>query len=182
MGRELSQETISPLKLAHFVLRAKHFEVTRNWYVEFLGAHVVFENAMLSFLTFDEEHHRLAIVNLPDSEEQKPGQQGLDHVAFTHRSLADLLATYRRLERGGVTPYWCINHGPTTSMYYRDPEGNQVEFQADNFEKVEDLQAWFSSDAFAANPLGVTFDPEKLVERFERGDPIEELLRQGATD
>jgi hypothetical protein len=36
------------------------------------------------------------------------------------------------------------------------------------------------SEAFAANPIGVGFDPEKLVERYQRGDPIEELLQPGA--
>jgi hypothetical protein len=36
------------------------------------------------------------------------------------------------------------------------------------------------SEAFAANPIGVVFDPEKLAARYEQGDPIEELLQQGA--
>jgi hypothetical protein len=36
------------------------------------------------------------------------------------------------------------------------------------------------SGEFAANPIGVGFDPEKLAVRYERGDPIEELLRPGA--
>ena len=34
--------------------------------------------------------------------------------------------------------------------------------------------------AFEKNPIGVEFDPEKLVERYLRGDPIEELIEQGS--
>ena len=30
------------------------------------------------------------------------------------------------------------------------------------------------------NKNGVPFDPEKLCERYENGDPIEELVRQGS--
>ena len=37
-----------------------------------------------------------------------------------------------------------------------------------------------ASDKFADNPIGVGFDPAKLVERFENGDPIEELLKPGS--
>jgi hypothetical protein len=36
------------------------------------------------------------------------------------------------------------------------------------------------SEAFAENPVGVGFDPEKLLARYENGDPLEELLQQGA--
>lgn len=35
-------------------------------------------------------------------------------------------------------------------------------------------------EAFRANPIGVGFDADKLVERYENGDPVDELLRQGA--
>ena len=34
--------------------------------------------------------------------------------------------------------------------------------------------------AFAENPIGVNFDPEKLIERFESGDPLEELVQLGS--
>jgi hypothetical protein len=48
-------------------------------------------------------------------------EAGLHHMAFTFKSLGELLETFTRLKDGGIRPFWCINHGPTTSMYYRDP-------------------------------------------------------------
>src|SRR4029078_11913987 len=59
-----------------------------------------------------------------------------------------------------IRPYRAIEHGPTTSMYYADPDGNRVELQVDNFESPEEATAWMSSPALAANPSGVDFDPE----------------------
>ena len=41
---------------------------------------------------------------------------------------------YKRLKQQDIVPWWCINHGPTTSMYYRDPDNNQIELQVDIFE------------------------------------------------
>ena len=109
-----------------------------------------------------------------------PQSAGIDHVAFTFASLGDLLHTYRRLAGIGIEPYWCINHGPTTSLYYRDPNGIQVELQIDNFARIEDLNGWMRSGAFQQNPIGVEFDPEVLSERFESGDPLEALVQQGS--
>ena len=175
-----TDQPIPPARLAHFVLRCRSFAETKEWYLKVLNAHVQFENEFLAFITYDGEHHRIAFVNLPDCEEQSLGGQGVDHVAFTYDGLGDLLSTYRRLKADGIVPYWCINHGPTTSMYYRDPENNQIELQIDNFEKLEDLNAWMRGSAFSENPLGVEFDPERLIARFESGDPLEELVRQGS--
>jgi catechol-2,3-dioxygenase len=169
-----------PVKLAHFVVRSPRYDETVQWYQAVLGASVVFSNPFLSFLTFDDEHHRIAVINLPQSEVPHAQAAGIDHVAFTFASLDDLLHTYRRLARIDVKPYWCINHGPTTSLYYRDPNGIQVELQIDNFASVEDLNAWMRSGAFKQNPIGVEFDPEVLCERFERGDPVDALVQQGA--
>ena len=171
---------IPPARLAPSVLRCRSFAETKEWYLKVLDAHVQFENELLAFVTYDDEHHRIAFVNLPSCEEQSLGGQGVDHVAFTYDGLGDLLGTYRRLKLDGIEPYWCINHGPTTSMYYRDPENNQIELQIDNYEKVEDLNAWMNGEVFSKNPLGVEFDPERLIERYERGDPLEELVRQGS--
>src|SRR3546814_20131860 len=69
-------------------------------------------------------------------------------------SLGDLLANYIRLKNIGILPYWCINHGPTTSLYYRDLDGNQIETQVGNFDTPEKLTAFFKSEAFQENPRG----------------------------
>ncbi len=180
-SRRLQTEAvILPIRLAHFVLRSNHFEETKVWYQTVLGAHPVFENPFVCFMTYDQEHHRIAIINTVDAPDPAPGAAGLDHIAFTFATLGDLLSTFRRLQGLDIQPYWCINHGPTTSFYYRDPDGNQVELQFDNFETPEALQGWFERGDFAENPIGVTFDPEKLIERFEAGHAIEELVKQGS--
>jgi hypothetical protein len=33
---------------------------------------------------------------------------------------------------------------------------------------------------FQENPIGVEFNPERLLERYENGDSIEALIAQGA--
>jgi catechol-2,3-dioxygenase len=169
-----------PTKLAHVVLRVPDLEACVDWYETVLGARPVFQNSFVAFLTYDDEHHRIAFVCDPESTPPPPRTSGLEHVAFTYAGLGELLQTYQRLERAGIEPYWCINHGPTTSFYYRDPAGNQVELQHDNYPTEEELKAWFATGAFAENPIGVTFDPKKLVARWERGDAIEELIQQGS--
>ena len=98
-------------------------------------------------------------------------------MAFTFKSLGDLLDTYTRLKEIGISPYWCINHGPTTSMYYRDPDNNQVELLIDNFDDVRDGKAYMQSPAFAKNPIGIAFEPDAFVTRFRAGASAEELTR-----
>jgi len=169
-----------PIKLAHFVIRSRHYDETVRWYQTVLGAEVGFGNPFLTFMTYDDEHHRVAVINTAGAPEPPPGAAGIDHVAFTFANLADLLHTYRRLAAADVLPYWCINHGPTTSLYYRDPNGIQVELQIDNFASDEELDAWMRSGAFKANPIGVEFDPDVLAARLDRGDPLVELVRQGS--
>jgi len=170
----------APIKLAHVVFRTGQLARMLDWYCTVLEARVVFENSFIAFATYDDEHHRIAFVDLNATEQPAPNARGLEHVSFTYASLGDLLDTYERLRGLGITPYWKINHGPTTSFYYRDPDSNQIELQFDNFKRAEDADAFMRSDVFANNPIGVEFDPEKLIERFRRGDPESELIKQGA--
>jgi catechol-2,3-dioxygenase len=152
----------------------------RDWYRTVLEARVVFENPMIAFETYDDEHHRVAFINAGATEQPAPNARGLEHVAFTYASLDDLLGTWQRLKGLGITPFWTINHGATTSLYYRDPDGNQVEPQIDNFATAEEFDAFARSGEFAKNPIGVEFDPERLFERLRRGDPLSELVKQGS--
>jgi len=171
---------IVPARLAHFVIRTSRFAEVLAWYRNVFHAKTSFENPMLAFLTYDEEHHRIAVLNAAQMKTPQELYTGVDHVAFTYGSLADLLLTYERLKGIGIRPFWCINHGPTTSMYYRDPDGNEVELQVDNYDSIEEATAYFYSPAFASNPIGVDFDPDALLAKLRAGEPVSALLRQGA--
>jgi hypothetical protein len=93
--------------------------------------------------------------------------------------MKDLLDTYVRLKDLQIRPFFCVNHGPTTSMYYRDPDGNRVELQIDNFATAEEGQAWMHCPAFDRNPIGIEYDPDDLVKKFESGVPLAELVARG---
>jgi catechol-2,3-dioxygenase len=175
-----------PTKLAHVVFQTNHIKEMRDWYCSVLGGRVIYEDEHLSFVTYDDEHHRVAFVDfgpLAPREDGGGGLQvrptdrpGLHHVAFTFGSMAELVDSYVRLRDLGIRPFFCVNHGPTTSMYYTDPDGNRVELQIDNFATAEEGQAWMLSPAFARNPIGVEYDPEVLVARFRSGVPVAELV------
>jgi catechol-2,3-dioxygenase len=166
---------IPPIRLAHIVRRTSRLEEMVDWYRTVLGAEVVHAGAMLAFLTYDDEHHRIAIARIPGLEEPPPLAAGTDHVAFTYADLGDLLYTYERLKSAGIEPYWAINHGPTTSLYYKDPDGNKIELQVDNFPTAEEANRWMRSGDFAANPIGVVFDPDDLLARYRAGEPLGRL-------
>lgn len=171
---------VVPSHMAHYVIRTRRYAESVAWYCTFFQAEVVFANDFISFLSFDQEHHRIAIGQLPDLREHDSQAAGIDHVAFSYRDLGDLLYTYKRLQSAGILPFMCLNHGPTTSLYYRDPDSAQVELQVDNFATSQQAQAFFHSEAFARNPIGVPFDPDLLTDKLERGVPVEELLQQGS--
>jgi len=57
-------------------------------------------------------------------------------------------------------------------MYYRDPDGNRVELQIDNFPTAKEGQDWLKTPAFDRNPIGVQYDPDDLVKRFNAGVPV----------
>jgi catechol 2,3-dioxygenase-like lactoylglutathione lyase family enzyme len=170
-------QPVSPAKFAHFVLRTGQFDKMAEWYKTVLAARIVFRDERLCFLSYDDEHHRLALIHIPGLAARDPESAGTDHVAYSYRDLGELLATYRRLKAHGIVPHWPINHGVTTSMYYRDPDNNRVELQIDNFPTAEELQGYFKSQAFADNPVGVTYDPEQLCRDYEAGVPMADLLR-----
>lgn len=176
-----SPGAVVPAKLAHIVFRTPRYQQMVDWYCRVLQAEPVYCDAMLTFVTYDEEHHRIAFVNLPHLADADPMAAGVDHIAFTYASMDDLVHTYERLKDAGIRPAWCINHGPTTSMYYADPDGTRVELQIDNFDSIEDLNAWFGTGVFANNPIGVEFDPDVLAHMHRKGVSLQTLVRQGST-
>ena len=168
---------VSPLRLAHVVLRTSRMQEMLDWYKYALNAEIAYADEGISFLAYDDEHHRIAFINIPGLAPQPEGIVGVHHVAFTYDSLTDLLDNYVRLRDRGILPALSINHGPTTSLYYADPDGNQLEFQVDNFDTVEEAGEFFFTPEFAVNPIGVNFDPEELRSRLLAGEDLD-LLKQ----
>jgi catechol-2,3-dioxygenase len=166
----------SPIKFSHIVLQTNDIPAVRDWYLAVLGGEVVHEDDHLCFLAYDDEHHRIALLNFGPLARKGEADTGLHHFAFTFSTLAELLGNYERLKGGDIKPHWCINHGPTTSLYYKDPDGNGVELQVDNFPDVADCKAFMRSAAFAENPLGIEFDPDEMLRRLRSGVPERAFL------
>jgi catechol-2,3-dioxygenase len=151
-----------------------------QWYETVFDARVQHQNPVLAFLTYDDEHHRFAFANMSvlqphGAETDRQGVIGVDHVAYTYASLHDLFENYALLKEKGIKPYWCVHHGITVSMYYSDPDGNQMEFQVDSFTSSEEANAFINA-TFGANPVGVEFDPEEWLARLRAGTPESDLL------
>lgn len=177
----------APNSLAHIVFKTPRISEMVQWYAKVLDAVVVFRDRRIAFLTYDQEHHRIALVKVP-AVLRMPAMVwkfhrkffGVDHVAFTYARMHDLVATYRRLADVGIEPVWCINHGPTTSMYYEDPDGNRIELQVDNFDSKHDLLEWLAGGEFARNPIGVEFDHAVLERMLANGAPLPTLVQRGS--
>jgi catechol 2,3-dioxygenase-like lactoylglutathione lyase family enzyme len=172
---------IAPSSLVHVVYRTRRFEEMLTWYATVFGARIQFQNPALAFLTFDNGHHRFAFADLgvirPDEHDRDDrGMIGVDHVAWEYESLRDLLENYDELKTKGIAPYWAIHHGMSASLYYADPDGNQMEFAVDAFPTKAEAAAYFHGSQIGENPVGVEYDPDEWLAKLRRGAADSELL------
>ena len=65
-----SSQRIAPEKFAHVVLKTANYDAVIAWYATVLQARVAFRNDFIAFLTYDDEHHRVAVLNTPGSPAQ----------------------------------------------------------------------------------------------------------------
>lgn len=164
---------LRPFKLAHVVYRTRRFEQMVNWHTAVFGAKVQHQSPARAFLTYGGEQW-LAFLNLnfvhPDAPAiDTEGGVGVDHVAYTFESLSQLLAHYAKLKALNITPYSCLHHGITVSMYYADPDGNQLEFHTECSGTTAAAKAFMAGPGFAENPIGVAFDPDEVLARKTAG-------------
>lgn len=167
-------------KPAHIVYRTRRFAEMLKWYETVFGTQVVYANDALAFVTFDDEHHRFAFANLdviaPDGADDAQSPVGVDHVAYDLPSMLGLLEAWEDLKAKNIEPYWCVNHGMSASLYYADPDGNQMEFAVDCFATKKECCDYWASPEIGQNPVGVEFDPEEWLVRLRCGMPEAELL------
>ena len=63
---------------------------------------------------------------------------GLHHMQFGVASLGELVDQHEHMVAIGRHPHRAANHGQATSFYFRDPDGNIVEFSCPNFATPEE--------------------------------------------
>lgn len=168
----------APYKMGHIAVKTSNLEGMLKWYLKVLEAKIAYRNEDMGFITYDDEHHRLAIIKFPGLVMPAKNTTGMEHVSFTYENLGDLLKTYKRLESLGIMPFWTIIHGPTTSIYYKDPDQNKVELQIDNFKTPEEVNDYFATGAYLENPMGIIFDPEEMIKKYEAGVPFAEIIKR----
>lgn len=171
-----------PAYISHYGIRARHYQKMIEWYQMVFRAKIQHENEFLAFMTFDEEHHRLVIFEDAATVAKPENAAGVDHVGYGLPSFGALVATYERLKAEGITPFLPLNHMFTTSLYYHDPDGNDVELSVDNFPTKAECDAFVRSEQMAEigrPPFGYVFDPDELARLYHEGVSAEELARIG---
>lgn len=127
---------IIPDRIGHIVIKVRDLERSRRFYTEVLGLSVMMEVPrfkMAFFASHARDHHELACVEVgQDAAGPQPHQIGLVHIAFRLRDEEHLRAAYRELKEKQVPIVSTVNHGITRSIYFRDPDGHQLEVYCDN--------------------------------------------------
>jgi catechol 2,3-dioxygenase len=122
------------LRIGHVVLAVRDLERAARFYVEALGFNEVnrLDRPRAVFLTLGEQHHDLALFELPSgSGESENCRAGLHHIAFQVSNSDELKEYYARLKRHGVHISRTADHGVTNSIYFSDPDGNGLEAYCD---------------------------------------------------
>ncbi len=170
--------TIIRPALHHVTIKTSRLQEMVDWYRLVIGVTVTFQDGNNAWTTNDTANHRIAFLSVPGLAEDpdKVKHTGMHHSAFEYESFADLMLSFERLKDDGVLPAFSLDHGLTISLYYRDPEGNYVELQADNFgDWGASTRFMQNSPDFAANPIGTFFDAEKVSQAHASGRPFSTL-------
>jgi len=185
-------------QLSELVLKTGRYDEMSAFYTHVLGHGPFFErtpdrgapprpagmperavDVRLGFFRIHDAPHSqvLALFGIDGLAGAEASGPGLHHFQFGVASLGDLVAQHEHMASIGARPHRAANHGQATSFYYRDPDGNIVEFSCPNFATTAEEEAFMSGPVFAANPSGLELDPDRFVAHYRAGDPPAELLR-----
>lgn len=112
-------------KFAHVVYQTSQKEAMIDFYTTLLEGEVVFTDDTLSFISFDEEHHRVALIHPPEQMDRKTEKTAaMHHSAYTFDNLDDLLERYESVRDKGLrlrcasrtaSPPRCTTRTPTAT-------------------------------------------------------------------
>jgi 2-polyprenyl-6-methoxyphenol hydroxylase-like FAD-dependent oxidoreductase/catechol 2,3-dioxygenase-like lactoylglutathione lyase family enzyme len=165
-------------KFHHANLKTTRLQQMIDWYRTVTGVEVLFQNEMGAWMSNDAANHRIALTAFPNlsDDPEKDAHTGLHHTAFEFDDFDGLNAAYLRLRDAGIVPDFCLDHGMTFSYYYRDPDGNHVELQSDNFGDWSKSSAWMrEGPEFHEDPIGKFVDPLRVADAYAAGESFERI-------
>ena len=126
-----------PTKLGHLVLKVRDIQASLAFYTEVVGLEVSdwIGNHMV-FLRCGQDHHDLALLQLPPAHTDAPAGDypAVEHFSYRLETLDELKLVAAMLQARGVPIDRGLGrHGPgeNTFLVFRDPDGNNVEFYTD---------------------------------------------------
>lgn len=126
-----------PTRLGHLVLKVRDIDLSLAFYTQVVGLEVSdWIDHHMVFLRAGEDHHDLALLQLPPGHTATPEGHypAVEHFSYRLESLdemeqvaAMLVAREIPIDRG------IGKHGPGANSFlvFRDPDGNNVEFYTD---------------------------------------------------
>jgi len=172
------------LRIGEVVLRTGRYDEMRSWYRFLLDLDPYYENlpagrnepgpdraawatqVRLAFFRLSLDHpyqQVIALFDVPGTGALDPTAAGLHHMQLREDSLQSLATDYRRLKANGIAPFRTVDHGPSMSFYYKDPDSNVVELAASNHATVDAYLASLDSAEFRRNPSGSPVDADRVT-------------------
>jgi catechol 2,3-dioxygenase len=138
-------------RVGHVVIKMRDLDAAKRFYRDILGMKITDEREGFGvFFRFHDYHHDIAVFKVAeDAVAPQTNQVGLAHIALVADSLDTVKAMYRRLKEHNVPIVRTVDHGITRSVYFKDPEGNELEIYCE----VPEVH-WQNVDTIiVANPI-----------------------------
>jgi phospholipase/carboxylesterase len=142
--------------LGHVQLKVRNLERAIRFYVRYLGLHLVERTGnVYAFLAANGSHHELALQNIGAGGHIPPAESvGMAVLGFQVADLATFAAVYKHLIASNI-PVTATDHQVRWAIYFKDPDGNDIEVYAD----VRHLPG--KSDLWQGRDLPL--EPEKIL-------------------
>ena len=179
-------DTFPGLRIGEVILRTGRYGQMKQWYRKVLAAEPYFEHVpvetpeaegsaskqrwatqfRLCFfrLVLDHPYQQVVgIFDVPGTEGSAPSRAGLHHIQLGDRSPVIMARRHTKLKALGIVPFRAVDHGPTTSFYYMDPDENMVEIAAPNFADVANFLSAVQAPDYINNPFGHPVNPDEMA-------------------
>ena len=189
----------APDSFHHVAFKTQNYDAMVEFYEKLFGCKPMYKSNDIAFLAFDEEHHRIAIANTEPGVKKLgliskiilafrnwlnkniPTTIGLDHISYCLNPIDKWFDFYHKAKDRGLEPYWTINHGWITGMYYKDPDGNLVELFFEHWTNDEEYKNEISARGFPEEPVGTNMDIDILYQMYKNGESLKNLTKKGNT-